>query len=116
MTFDELESGMIRSGLTDIQLESYSDRLRGTRVRWSGFLAQDAGPKRVTYVSTNGVIQNIEFSPPLDVAAESNAQQVIVFIGTIERVSLAEIFPPMPKAYVVLKDAKVVQLQEPTAK
>src|SRR6185295_6118319 len=36
LTFEELETQMLRNGTTDEQVRDFSDRLKGTRVRWSG--------------------------------------------------------------------------------
>ena len=81
LTFDDLESGMIRNGLTSSQLESYSDRLRGTRVRWTGYLGEQVQQNGLTNVSTNGVIPNIEFILPSDVDSKLQTGQLIGLYG-----------------------------------
>jgi hypothetical protein len=102
LTFEEVNR-IAQSGLTDSELETYSRRVRGTRVRWTGKLVEIDANNRVR-LEIGDYPSSIEFKVSSEVAQSISANRLLTFTGTLEKVSLAQTFPPIPKTTVFLED------------
>ena len=99
----------VQSGISETELEKYSGKLEGTRVRWQGTIAEIEanGMVDVQMPASDDIHPNVHFELPASVARTLRMRQKITFTGTIGKVSTIETFPPMPNTYVLLRDVSV---------
>jgi hypothetical protein len=109
-SFDQVETQMIRGGLTIDRLEAYSKSLHGKKVCWSGEIKQL--DRQVAYVAVQGEFPNVELHLSPGTFQTLRLGRSVTFTGLVESVSLTHTSPPMPKAYVVLKYVEVTREEQ----
>jgi len=106
ITYDEMNRELpnffSKSGLRE-----YSNKHKGTRVKWTGKIKKISGDN-VVYVSIDeSRSSNVEFTVSDKTAENLRKNQMITFAGTIDEVGVIETFPPMPHMYVYLKNVEL---------
>lgn len=105
LTFEQIDRS-VQSSPSVAEVKQYSQRLRGTRVRWSGTVTgiEEDG---TVYVASNIFPTNIQFELPKDIAVGLPKGQMETFIGTIRQVTEIDTAPPMVHTYVILKEVRL---------
>ena len=95
---------------TDARLEAYSDELRGTRVRWTGEAHEVDGDHVVHVAMDDHRTPNVEFALDEGSLSRIKPGETITFVGTIQKITSIQTYPPMPNMHVYLE---AVQLETP---
>ena len=106
VSFEQVQRDVTRY-YAENKLEECSDRLVGTRVRWSGKIMILTKDGTVRVVMGNSPSPNGEFKVSEKMVKRFRTSQTISFTGTIESIEVLETFPPMPKAFVRFKQVLV---------
>jgi len=110
LTFEELSQAMA-SRFTSAELEDYSQKLKGTSVRWKGQVRGVDSGGRVFVSIGDSPSANVEFHLPPSVAGRLKREGFVSFTGQVSRLGAIEAFPPMPGIYVYLDS---VEVEEPS--
>jgi hypothetical protein len=108
LQFAEIDR-IVQNGISETELNKYSRRVQGTRVRWQGKIA-GVDPDGTVYVAVNparGAGPNTQFKLPGRLSQTLKKDQSISFVGTIQKVGILETFPPMPNTYVFLREVSL---------
>jgi len=108
LQFAEIDR-IVQNGMSETDLNKYSRRMEGARVRWQGKIA-GVDPDGTVYVAVNpaqGTGPNTQFKLPGRLSQTLKKDQSISFVATIQQVGILETFPPMPNTYVFLRDVSL---------
>jgi len=94
---------------TQEKVKEYSQKLAGTCVQWTGEV-REVSEAGMVYVSMDEFpTPKVEFQLDEQAAAGLKEGEKVTFMGTIEKITSLETFPPMPNVYLHLMDAKLVE-------